>query len=369
MDNETICSHWPLSLVATIIQDPDGVWNPNIIPPPAVHQHHAEDPTDSNYTSTLENISKRTQPPLHHFITFIPSIHSTSYTSTLWKHWLTVALAITWLQSTHPLQTSNTHLNCITGEVCENDHCIEINDSDQILNVYFPHHFTRYSVLRANTVQLLSQMVSNPECWPRIAIAVTAILLYISAITAYICLESYTNFSASSPASADPLHPVHSSPFSDGHREHDARPTVNNKWTTKTIIRLIVIFTCLIIPAHGCQQTVLLPTPASQCDPSNNNCHNQTTVIIPLNQMQPDVCLQLKHGNKQIHFMRISMDKLILRCREETSYLTRNTLTNVQYKKRCPHMGTCSVSTPLSMDLQRQTTSQESHIVPNPVEA
>ncbi|KAK6044571.1 hypothetical protein COOONC_17924 [Cooperia oncophora] len=32
----------------------------------------------------------------------------------------------------------------------------------------------------------------------------------------------------------------------------------------------------------------------------------------------------------------------LLRCRKETLYFTRNTITKVQYQKRCPHMGTCT---------------------------
>ncbi|KAK6053313.1 hypothetical protein COOONC_09182 [Cooperia oncophora] len=44
----------------------------------------------------------------------------------------------------------------------------------------------------------------------------------------------------------------------------------------------------------------------------------------------------------QLHFMRISLGPLNLRCRKETLYFTRNTITKVQYQKRCPHMGTCT---------------------------
>ncbi|KAK6036021.1 hypothetical protein COOONC_26474 [Cooperia oncophora] len=58
--------------------------------------------------------------------------------------------------------------------------------------------------------------------------------------------------------------------------------------------------------------------------------------------MQPELCIQIQHGNHRIHYLRIVLGPLILRCRRETLYFTRNTITKVQYQKRCPHMGTCT---------------------------
>ncbi|KAK6054889.1 hypothetical protein COOONC_07606 [Cooperia oncophora] len=181
------------------------------------------------------------------------------------------------------------------------------------------------------------QMVSNPECWPRIAIAITASYVKLFRILA----------SIRRPATSSSLLSILRCPQRTRRTSVSYIPLlqldkINNTWNTRATIRLIATLTCLIIPVHSCQQTVLLLTMVSQCDPSNNNCHNQTTVIIRLIQMQPDACLQLKYGDKQFYFMRISMYKLVLRCRKETLYFTRNTIRNVQYKKRCPHMGTCS---------------------------
>ncbi|KAK6049194.1 hypothetical protein COOONC_13301, partial [Cooperia oncophora] len=101
------------------------------------------------------------------------------------------------------------------------------------------------------------------------------------------------------------------------------------------LVRLITIFAISSPFVTCCQQTLLIPTSVIQCDHSKSNCSNHTTLIAQLNPMQPELCIQLQQGGHQLHFMRISFRNTIL-------YFTRNTITKVQYQKRCPHMGTCT---------------------------
>lgn len=58
--------------------------------------------------------------------------------------------------------------------------------------------------------------------------------------------------------------------------------------------------------------------------------------------MQPELCLTLNEGNRTQLALKVTLEEVILRCQREKLYFTRNTQVKVQYRKRCPHMGTCT---------------------------
>lgn len=113
------------------------------------------------------------------------------------------------------------------------------------------------------------------------------------------------------------------------------------KWSPSTIVRILAIMTVVQV-IIGCQQTAVIPSSSIICNLPSKNCSNRTAIIAKLNTMQSEICLNLKYQNREVHIMKITVEELILRCRKETLYYTRNTLTQVQYRKRCPHMGTCT---------------------------
>ncbi|KAK6046400.1 hypothetical protein COOONC_16095 [Cooperia oncophora] len=308
-----------------------------------------------------------------------PPSASTSpiHKQSLWKHWLTISLTLALFQLAHTQPTQKINLQCITGgvrmqlsqpaqqiQVCGNDYCIEMQEPDQNMNIQFPpeERLHTYHTIRQAfhwvcppspfceqiTCNFCSQMGSNLECWPRIAIAVTAILFYIIAVTLYIsfALIKKTARTFNCLCRNIPSLLSHGNVTRQKRRtRHDSNDytllieldSVNTNWNTTTLIKLITIVTSIIPLVLSCQQTNIM-----QCDTSKHNCRNQTTLLLQLNQLQPEMCIQVQQGDHRIHFMRISLNALILRCRKETLYLTQNTITRMQYRKRCPHMGTCT---------------------------
>lgn len=197
-------------------------------------------------------------------------------------------------------------------------------------------------------------MVTNPECWPRIAIILVAVLIYFTLITVYVTVSTTRHICRG-------LKRVWTTILSSRYifkrisrrqRRHSVEyiPLVevnsdrNKRWSTSTIIRLLAVVSLLQANVNECQQTILLPSTVLQCHSKGNMCNNHTSVIAKFNTMQSELCLQVKHKDLQLHLMKITIQELIFRYQKETLYYTQDTQTHVQYSKRCPHMGTCSGS-------------------------
>ncbi|VDO05251.1 unnamed protein product [Haemonchus placei] len=259
-------------------------------------------------------------------------------------------------------------------QVCANDYCIEIQNPDKLITAQFPAEITlhTYHVLVKTLLDnsthafhwacspspfceqiqctLCSQMITNPECWPRLAIVLTAALFYTTLITIYLLCQTVRKISRGMRTIKNIFTAAKNScPFQRRPRRNSSTQSIpliqinnenNKRWKSSTFIRLLAI--CAISQQlHACQQVILVPSSISQCNSRTHNCDNITTIIAKFNTMQTELCLQAEHKNLRRHLMKITVEKLILKCQKETLYFTQNTETHVQSRKRCPHMGSC----------------------------
>ncbi|KIH53810.1 hypothetical protein ANCDUO_16050 [Ancylostoma duodenale] len=309
-----------------------------------------------------------------------------------WHHWLAATIIATLCSGAHTKNDQQPQLRCVKGgigialphlyneiEVCGNEQCFEIKQPDLNFTVQFPAEVTLHNyhvtvkLMERNTTRsthwacppspfceqiacnFCSAMVSNPECWPRLAIGITAVLLYVMLITILVIIllirkivrglaKLFRNMSFVGNLLTCLLRP-----FRNREYETESIPLLQisnhrrNRWNASTIIRVltVVILTCTTA-VLGCQQTIIIPSSISQCTNKNTGCINHRTVIAKLNPMQPELCLTLNQGNRTQLALKVTLEEVILRCQRETLYFTRNTEVKVQYRKRCPHMGTCT---------------------------
>ncbi|KAK6026126.1 hypothetical protein OSTOST_07954, partial [Ostertagia ostertagi] len=146
-----------------------------------------------------------------------------------WHAWLTAATFFCFLGVSLASHHHGVSAHCVRGgvhviglettekiEVCGNDHCLEIVSPETNFTIQFPaevvlhHHIVTLKSRQGNatnTVQIscepspfceqiacsfCSTMISNPHCWPRIAIMATSILLYAIVMTVaitFLCIR------------------------------------------------------------------------------------------------------------------------------------------------------------------------------------
>ncbi|KIH60745.1 integrase core domain protein [Ancylostoma duodenale] len=304
-----------------------------------------------------------------------------------WHYWLTVALLAVCIPSGNARKIMSTNMKCTKGgifislslvtntiEVCGNEHCFEIKQPEKNFTVQFPPEVTLHTYrvylkyIDGNstktthwafppspyceqiTCNFCSAMISNPECWPRIAIGISAVLIYVIIMTIllltmatkkvlkigrYIFGKFFTICSLRNSYEqhgySDDMIPL----LEVGNRRR-------NQWQASTLVRILAITIMCQDLAQACQQTIIVPSTVLECTTTEKNCTSHKTVIAKLNHLQPELCLQLQHGESLHHVLKITIQGVVLRCRKETLYFTRNTEVKVQYRKRCPHMGTCT---------------------------
>ncbi|VDN21181.1 unnamed protein product, partial [Cylicostephanus goldi] len=164
-------------------------------------------------------------------------------------------------------------------------------------------------------------MVSNPECWPHIAIGVSVILMYLGILTLYLLAKALRKEDI-------PLIELRN------HRK--------GKWEPSTLIKIVALSTATWCIAEACQQNIVIQSSTIQCINKEKNCTKHQTVIGKLSSSQPELCLYLQNREETQHIIKITLQEIVLRCYKETLYFTRNTEVRVQYRKRCPHMGSCT---------------------------
>ncbi|EYC38573.1 hypothetical protein Y032_0708g1708 [Ancylostoma ceylanicum] len=308
-----------------------------------------------------------------------------------WHYWLAATIIATLFSGAQAKNDQQPRLHCVKGgigimlpyshnaiEVCGNNHCIEIKQPSLNFTVQFPAEVTLHTyhvtvkLMSQNTTQsshwacppspfceqitcnFCSEMVSNPECWPRLAIGITAVLIYITLITitvVVLLLRKIVRGMMILVRNLSFLGDVVTClrrPFRNQEYEPENIPLVQisnqrrKRWDSSTIIRILTVVITCSTTVLGCQQTIIIPSSVSQCTNENSECINHRTVIAKLNPMQPELCLTLNHGNRTQHVLKVTLEEVVLRCQRETLYFTRNTQVKVQYRKRCPHMGTCT---------------------------
>ncbi|KHJ88460.1 integrase core domain protein [Oesophagostomum dentatum] len=354
-----------------------------------------EDATHEVTTQPVSDAYRRTRPFLprkakenrsHVNYTSISTTTQSTVPRVQWYRWLLVTIVASLCMQSRAENVHQTQLRCKKGgvgislssfqdaiEICGNEHCFEVKQPDQNLTIQFPPEITLHTYHVAmkyserNKTQALHQvcppspfceqitcnfcsaMISNPECWPKIAIGVTAVLVYVVIITSFVtALMIRKLLRLTRTLLVNIWNSLCYGNRKDTRHNSEAVPLLEidnqrrNRWNASTIIRVLTIVTACITVTKQCQQTIIVPTTVSQCNNEDKNCSSHKMVLAKLNPMQPEMCLKLKHGITLSHFLKITLMEVVLRCRRETLYFTRNTEVHVKHSKRCPHMGTCT---------------------------
>lgn len=189
-------------------------------------------------------------------------------------------------------------------------------------------------------------MISNPDCWPKTAIAVIILISYL--VLAISCgilcfcrrrsqrccshIPQYLNCSDSCLSSQSP----------------DTIPLVTlsaykTRFRQSIFVNIIPVLSLVMLlsPSQPCQQIFTIDSENIQCSQYEANCFSIHNRIMKINPMSREACLSFQYNGSVIKQIKISLNSVTLQCEAETIFYTRNVRTKIEARKRCAHMGSC----------------------------
>ncbi|KHJ89034.1 integrase core domain protein [Oesophagostomum dentatum] len=196
-----------------------------------------------------------------------------------------------------------------------------------------------------------STVLFNPECWPRGAIFIAALLIYLLVALVYLLL--YVPMTIGKPVriilyglNAIIRFLIRSCGYVCLRMikmllRRQRRPMSIRFAAALAMLTLSVPF--LIQRATACQQVNVFDHYGTVCTSTNGTetCRISLSEILKINTFKQEACLRLIRNSTMIAHIKVRWKGLYLHCDQETLYFTRSTSLRVIDSKRCPNMGSC----------------------------
>ncbi|VDK46162.1 unnamed protein product [Cylicostephanus goldi] len=296
----------------------------------------------------------------------------------------TVALLSLCVQMTRAVPNKSDHqLHCKEGgvilsqsnglpyEICAEEYCIEFRTPRHQEIVKFPSqitlhdHLVKWKTFDGTDVTIMettcraapfckqidcvfcSAMMANPECWPRIAIAATGLMIYAGVAVCYCIfhvpvvvgtpLLYFLKITRSCGKwSIKLMWKFITSPFSTSYRRRRRRYSLSER-----VILLAIVY---IATAQGCQDVNIFAHHSRSCYITNHSeyCTIDTAEILKINPFKQEACLRLRNNHASVLETKLLWKGLNLVCEKQTTLFSRSTRYALLDSKRCPHAGSCT---------------------------
>ncbi|EPB66843.1 integrase core domain protein [Ancylostoma ceylanicum] len=301
---------------------------------------------------------------------------------------LTILCSLFWNTSASKDSNESHTLRCIEGgveltqpsghqyEICSEDYCLSFKSPGLKEVVRFPpqvtlhEHLVKWKIFDGHTVNLLETTckaapfcaqidctfcvatMANPECWPRTAIFLTGLSVYVF-ITLCYCLF-HVPVIVGSPilyllstmgricfliarsvlTFLRQLLPT-TVPALIGTRRARRR----RLWS-----EIAVFIAILSIRTEECQEVDVYAHQIHSCYRAKDGerCTIDTSEIVKINPFKQEACLRLTNNSTNLLEVQLLWKNLDLICEKETILFSRSTRYGLLDSKRCPHAGSCT---------------------------
>ncbi|KAK6038206.1 hypothetical protein COOONC_24289 [Cooperia oncophora] len=134
-------------------------------------------------------------------------------------------------------------------------------------------------------------MVTNPECWPRVAIILSAAVFYMVFITVCLMFHIVEKYFADSTHLDRNQELFQQHPSTEYVQLVEISNNSSRKWKTSTFVRLLAV-SAVCRTVGGCQQLILVSSTVARCTSRDQSCTSFATAVAKFNTTQSQFCLQ-----------------------------------------------------------------------------
>ncbi|KAK5976505.1 hypothetical protein GCK32_016887 [Trichostrongylus colubriformis] len=280
------------------------------------------------------------------------------------------------------------HLQCTEGgvvvsqktrhqfEICSEDYCLTYKHPRNEEVILFPphivlhEHVVKWKIFDGNDVDVLETIcaaapfctqidctfcvaiIANPECWPRTAIVLTGLLIYVLIALCYFLfhvpviighpiLYTFRIFGRIGVVTimATVIFLVKTVPSTVLRMLRGIRR--NRRRRLWSEISILLTISCTF--AKGCQEVNIFDHQLQSCrhTKGGETCTVDTLEIVKINPFKQEACLRLTNNRTNVLEVKLLWKSLDLICEKETMMFTRSTRYGLLDSKRCPHTGSC----------------------------
>ncbi|VDL64515.1 unnamed protein product [Nippostrongylus brasiliensis] len=298
---------------------------------------------------------------------------------------LTILLYMVATSCALPDSNRTHHLQCTTGgvilsqssghpyEICADDYCLSYETPREEEHVQLPPHVTlhdyivKWRIVDDHETKIMETVcqaapfcqqvdctfcvatMANPECWPRTAILLTGLTVYLVVTMCYcffhvpvvvgkpmLYMLQVTGLAAFVIAKSF-LRVLLSMVLRLIRRTQRTRR--RRLWS-----EIAILLTLILTGSKGCQQVDVYGHQIFSCyqTTKGESCHVDTSAVIKINPFKQEACLRLTSNHTTLLELKLLWKFLELTCKSETLLFSRSTSYGLLDSKRCPHAGSCS---------------------------